>query len=342
MENPPLTAPPSSVATKKKTADVNRPDRPIAAIDIGSNSIQITIARLTDRTIDVLHREKDVARLAKALGADGFFSNQTLDQTLATLQKFRALADDYGAIVRTTATATVRRARNGDDLIERAATELGLDVQIITGADEGRLVLAGVIHGLPELQTAAPLCIDVGGGSTELILGAGGRARILASVPIGALVVQRRWLGGDPVGRSSARRASAQLMSLFSARADDMKRAGFSRVIATGGSAQRIARICRASRGDVTQDVHRDPLSRADIDAVVARLVRSKTHAERLAIPGLDPDRADSLLGGALIFQAVGRLLGVESWTVSMSALRSGLLVDTHRALNRGESVLRR
>ncbi len=321
-------------------SELTTADRPIAAIDIGSNSIQITIARMVDREIDIVHREKDVARLAKELGADRCFSAQTLDRTLSTLRRFRALADECGAVVRTTATATLRRARNGRELIARAAEEAGLDVQVITGADEGRLVLTGVIHGLPELDTAAPLCVDVGGGSTELILGRGAHAKVLASVPIGALVVQRRWLGADPIGRAAARRARQHLMSLFARRAEEMKRSGFSHLIATGGSAQRIARICRAVGGELTHDVHRDALMRADVDAVVARLTRAKTRNERLEIPGLDPDRVDSLLGGALIFQALGRLLDVDGWTVSMSALRSGLLVDTHRALTQGESAL--
>lgn len=315
-------------------------DRPIAAIDIGSNSIQITIARLVDREIDIIHREKDVARLAKALGTDRRFSAQTMDRTLSTLRRFRILAESFGAVVRTTATAAVRLARNGGELIARAADEIGLDIQLITGADEGRLVLAGVIHGLPELRAAAPLCVDVGGGSTELILGQGARATILASIPIGSLVVQRRWLGDDPVGRAAVRRARQHLMSVFAHRAADMKRAGFSHLIATGGSAQRIARVWRGIGGELTLDVHRTALSKTDIDTVVARLTRAKTRAERLTIPGLDPDRVDSLLGGALIFQSLGRLLETQDWTVSMSALRSGLLVDTHHALTGGESAI--
>jgi exopolyphosphatase/guanosine-5'-triphosphate,3'-diphosphate pyrophosphatase len=182
--------------------------------------------------------------------------------------------------------------------------------------------------------------VDVGGGSTELILGQGDHARVLASVPLGAIIVQRRWLGADPVSRAASRRARQHLMSLFRRRADQMRRAGYSHLIATGGSIQRIARICRAVAGAPTDDVHRVRLSRADIDMVVACLSRARTRAERLTIPGLDPDRVDSLLGGALIFQAIGRLLETDGWLVSMSALRSGLLVDTHRALVRGRPTL--
>lgn len=304
---------------------------PIAAIDIGSNSIQLTLARVKGPRILVIDRLKDAARLSNALGPDRTFSDETIDRTIATLRRFRAMADRHDAVVRATATAALRAAKNGEVVIERAAREAGIRIEQISGADEGRLVLTGVLHGLPGLRRAAPLCVDVGGGSTEMIFGRDGRAAVVASVPLGSLVVSRRWLGPDPVKRHKGRRALSRVMARLSDRANDARRIGFTHAVGTGGSIQRIARIALAMQGRHRGPVHGVRIPREALGAVVARLMRAETVQQRRAIPGMDPERADTLLGGALVFEALSRMLDIKAWVVSMDALRAGLIIDTNR-----------
>ncbi|MCA9538580.1 MAG: hypothetical protein KC620_06810, partial [Myxococcales bacterium] len=171
----------------------------------------------------------------------------------------------------------------------------------------------------------------VGGGSTELVVGRGGRPVLTASLPLGALTVCRRWLGADPIARHRVRAARRFIAGALRARAGAVERFGFTAAVGTGGSIQRLARIAAALKGAPTEDVHGHFLDTKALDAVVERLVHARTQAERLALPGMDPDRADTLLGGALIFQALAHLLRLDGWRVSMTALRTGLLVDTHR-----------
>ncbi len=310
--------------------------RAIAAIDIGSNSVHLTLARVSGDDIQIIERRKDPARLAGELGPDGRLNDRAVDRVVATLRDFAQVARAHDAVVRATATAAVRAARNGQDFLARAEREAGVDVELISGAQEASLTFQGVLHGMPELRGRAVLAVDCGGGSTELVCGRGGRAQLTASVPIGSLVIARHLLGPDPVARHRVERARRRLEAQLAHRIRDVRRVGFDIAVATGGTAQRLARLAQALDGEVRADVHRVFLSRLAIDTVVRRLVRAPTRAERLAIPGMDPERVDTVLAGALVFQVLARGLDVAGWTVSMDALRTGLLVDTHRRTQGG------
>lgn len=302
---------------------------PIAAVDVGSNSIQLTLARVDGDRVLVIDRVKDLACLGAAIGSDRRLDPAAAARAIVTLKRFRATADEHRAVIRATGTAALRAARDGAAFVARVADETGIHIELISGAEEGRLVLGGVLHGLPALRAAAPMVVDVGGGSTELIFGRGGRAAAVASVPMGSLVVCRRFVGGDPVRRAVARRALERVVARLARRAADARQIGFSEAVGTGGSIQRIARIALAMRGEHPVSVHGYRLERAALGAVVDRLMRAPTVGERRGLPGMDPERAGTLLGGALVFEALTRLLGLSGWTISMDALRTGLIVDT-------------
>ena len=255
-----------------------------------------------------------------------------MTRAIGTLRAFAETARAHGAVVRATATAAVRAAHNRDDFLARARVEAGVSVELISGGEEARLTFAGVMHGLPELRDDPVLSVDVGGGSTELVHGRGGRAILTVSVPIGSGVVAKHFLGPDPVGRGRIERARRRVETVLRPRMHELGRMDdFKIAVATGGSIQRIARVAQALDGEVRANVHRVHLTRFAVDTVVRRLSRAPTRADRLTIPGMDPERADTLLGGALIFQVLMRGLDIPGWTVSMDALRTGLLVDTHR-----------
>ncbi len=302
--------------------------RAVAAIDVGSNSVQLTMARIEDGRVLIIDRLKNPARLGDAVGPDGYLEPEKVDRLIDTFRAFRRRIDAHDALFRATGTAALRAARDGEAFVERVAAETGIRIERISGAEEGRLVLIGVLHGLPRLREAAPLCIDVGGGSTELVLGRRARVAAVTSLPIGSLVVCRRWLGPDPISRRTVKKARRHLEQRLGARAAAIARLGFSDVVATGGSIQRIVRIALALDGRRPVSVHGHRLDRETLSAVVDRLVRATTAADRRALPGMDPERADTLLGGALILDVLGRILDVRTWTVSMDALRTGLLLD--------------
>lgn len=303
----------------------------VGAIDIGSNSIHLTLARVREGgTIETIARLKDPARLAGELDSKGRLSARGIDRAVATLSRFRELAAVHNAHLRATATAAVRAARNADEFLHRARDEAGVAVDLISGHDEARLTYRGVRHGLPRYADERLMCVDVGGGSTELACGQGDAVSLATTVPVGSLVMTTRFLSPDPVHRKAVRRAQAHVEQALAPKLAVVRRLGFDRAVATSGTIQRVARMARVLAGDsrASRDVHGHTIEAAAIDDIVERLAAAASHTQRLCIPGMDPERADTLLGGALIFQALARGLDIQTWTVSMSALRTGLLLD--------------
>ncbi len=303
----------------------------VGAIDIGSNSIHLTLARVRDGgAIETIARLKDPARLAGELDARNHLSAQGIERAVATLGRFRELAAVHGAHLRATATAAVRAARNADEFLHRAAHEAGVHVELISGHDEARLTYRGVRHGLPKLADDRILCVDSGGGSTELACGRGERVSLATSVAVGSLVISKRYLMPDPVHPRRVRQAQADIAKALAPHLAVVRRVGFDHAIATSGTIQRVARMAKVLAGDsrASRDVHGQRITAEAIDHVIERLTAAPTQAHRLCLPGMDPERADTLLGGALIFQALARGLDIQQWQVSMSALRTGLLLD--------------
>jgi exopolyphosphatase / guanosine-5'-triphosphate,3'-diphosphate pyrophosphatase len=300
--------------------------RVVAAVDIGSNSFQITVARVEDGEIHIIERVKEAVRLAKVIDRTHIIPDEVIDRATLLLSSFRDLALRHGAELRVSATAALRAARNADQFVAQAAEVAQVDVKIISAMDEARLVRQGVRFGLPTPLGLPSLCIDVGGGSTEFSVGCGEHINLVASVPRGALTVHSRFLGFDPVPSIRARKARQAIHRRFRTCVRSVNQTHFENVVATGGTIQRIARIVAALRGAPVQDVDGFIINRSEFKDVVRRLIKAHSQEGRLKIPGMDPTRADVLLGGALIFEALGDTLDIEEWIVSMSALRAGLL----------------
>jgi exopolyphosphatase/guanosine-5'-triphosphate,3'-diphosphate pyrophosphatase len=307
-------------------------------MDIGSNSIHLTLARIHHDggpslpRVEIMATLKDAARLAAYLGPDGNLSPAGIDRAIETLRRYRRVADEHHAEVRAAATAAMRAARNADEVLRRVAESCGVQIQVISGADEARLVYEGVQHGLPELRSERVLCVDVGGGSTELLLGENGVTKLVASVPIGAVVVTQALLADDPLRPRAVAEMRRRLLQRLAPHRGPIAALRFDRAIGTGGSIQRAVRVSRARRtGDMRGDVNGQRLTLVELRQVLDALLGAGSRANRLRIPGIDPERADTLLGGALIFEAVSEALGISQWTVSTAALRLGLLMDTWR-----------
>ncbi len=311
-----------------------RNKRPVAIVDIGSSSIQITVARVHEAGIETIDRAKFNAKLRIALDRSGRLTSGVMDHVVEKLIEFRQLADAHSAPVKATATATLRAATNADEFVERIQNEAGIEVQVITGFREAALVYAGVRHGLPRLDHQTLVCVDVGGGSTELALGHSAEPIALSSIALGTLVVHRRWLGFNDIGAGRVRRARSAMRARLTDAVSFIERTPIEHYVCTGGSAQRIAKIARLIEGKPTADVHGYPLTQKALEAVISAVSDARSPDGRRSIPGMDPERADQLLGGAIIYLELGRILGLTHWTVSMSAIRTGLLLQMDRETN--------
>ncbi|MBM4342153.1 MAG: hypothetical protein FJ100_02115 [Deltaproteobacteria bacterium] len=304
--------------------------QPVAVIDIGSNSVcLLVVARLRDGTLSPVAKHKHVARLRDALDGEGKLTADGLQRFLAALHEFARVLENWQVgRVRAVATAALRAAGNGDELVELAERETGIHVEIISGAEEARLAYLGVRHGLGAAASGSILCADVGGGSSELLVGDAGAVLDSVSTALGALVVARTLLGPDPVGFAQVDSARAALKTAFAEPTAVVGRHRIDLAVATSGTIQRVARIAQGLGGRTVDDVHRTVLTLPQLQMVIDALATAENQESRLKIPAMDPSRADNLLGGALIFEAVAELLGLKAWTVSMDGLRMGVVSE--------------
>ena len=218
----------------------------VAVVDIGSNSVCLLVARRgADGTVTVLDKLKDTPRLRDEIDEHGVLSEVGAARTLAALRLFAQVIGQHKARVRVVATAALRAACNAQDFIARAQRETGLRVEIVSGDEEARLAFLGALSGLGELD-GETMVADVGGGSTELVLGLDGRAVQTMSEPLGALTVTRDWLGPDPVSLAAVAHARAQIRAMLAPVVGAFRGRPQLRAVATSGTIQRVARIaCR-------------------------------------------------------------------------------------------------
>ncbi len=318
------------MAAKPTSRTAHLHERPVAAIDIGSNSVFLMVVQIRDgRPCAVLERVKHRARLGAAIGLDGALAQDAVDAAVAALCGFRAVIDRHGAQVRATATAAVRRATNGDQLLNRIRDEAGIDVELITGQREAELVFLGVQSG--PVAHARMLCADVGGGSTEVVVGHGGCVQSAVSLPVGAVTLSHPRLFPAPVSAAEQEGVRHDVRRLLAA-CPNLGQGGWDRAVATSGSAQRIAQVINAWGGrSPRRGVDGTIVTRADLARLRTALAGARSHDERLSIPGMDPERADVLLGGVFIFEELSIALNIEQWHVSMAGLRMGLVAEALR-----------
>ena len=301
--------------------------RLVAVVDIGSTSIQLTIAEVGATALTVLLKEKVIARLADGIDSNGELDPASVASIQSSLRRFSQLAQEHNAELRVTATATLRAAKNRHEILRNLQTDLGLSVRLLTGHDEARYVLNGVLFGHPDLCDTALLTVDVGGGSTELITATSGTPSTIASVPVGALVVQKQWLGFGQPSWSHVRHARRCLRARFENALRLSRSVTVQHLVGTGGTIQRLVRLSRG-QSLTSDEINGTRLNQDELNRCIELLVRAKTPEGRRALPGIDLERADFLLGGALIYAVMLERFHAFDWYVSTSALRTGMLTS--------------
>jgi len=309
--------------------------RTIAAVDLGSNSFHLVIGRNTDEGITLLDTLRAPVRLAAGLDEDGGLSEDVVERALACLDQFaQRLAHIPPHQVRAVGTQTLRLAGGEEsahtggfmDLAERA---LGVPIEILAGTEEARLIYLGVAHDIAQDQ-GRRLVVDIGGGSTECIVGEGLDSDVACSMAMGCVSWSRRFFPDGRLLAKRFRRARLAARLELGAECRRLLDAGWSECIGSSGTI-RAALECQVHLGIGSR------LSREGLERIERELV-DRGSVERLDLPGVGPDRAPVLAGGLAILQAVFEDLEIESMVVSKAALREGLLWDLRGRL-RSEGV---
>ena len=300
-------------------------DATVAVIDVGSNSGRVVVVRVAPTGhLEILADGRAPFRLARDLAEGGRIGEETLGRTVGTLRDFRAVAETLGAErLVAVATAAVREAANGDELVRRARREAGLWIRVIDGAEEARLSFLGAVHGL---DVESGVVLDIGGGSLEVTRFVGRRPIRAWTFPLGALRTSDHFLVTDPPRAEDAERLRWHAVRMFAEAGVLPMRSG-ERLVGTGGTIRNLAKVDRRARGYPIPRLHGYVLS-ISAAAAVAEALTTRPLARRRAIPGLNPDRADSVVGGAVVALALMETIGATELTVSGQGLREGIVLD--------------
>jgi len=307
------------------------PAETIAAVDVGTNSLHLIVARVTEGDrFEVVTREKEMVRLGA--GVDGMknLAPDALDRAVAALATFRRLADAHGADeLRAVATSAVREAANRQRFLDRAQAEAGVEVEVISGAEEARLIHLGVLHGL-DVWDRRLFLFDIGGGSTELLVGERDEVLDVTSVKLGAVRLTHRFFPGRSLHPSSVDSCRRHIRSTLAAFERPLRRRGFELAVGASGTTEQVLRLARGLAGEPPlRSPNGARLTRKQVRAVAAALVEARSAGTTAELIGLDPKREDIILAGALVLEGIVDTFGVKELTFSDQALREGVLLDT-------------
>lgn len=313
-------------------------ERPIAAIDIGTNSFHMVVARVgavdddggshRGPAFEVIAREKETVRLGSGSGDMKRLDAEAIDRGVAALIRLGRLASVNDAEIFAVATSAVREAENADEFIDRVRVEAGIEIDVVSGVEEARLIHLGVLQAVPVFDRRL-LLIDIGGGSTEILVGERGETITAGSLKLGAIRLTRRFFRGERLHPGSVEACRRHIRSALAPMVREADRAGFEVAIASSGTAETIASLSLArNSGGSLRTFNNFVLTRSDVERSVADLVAASTNDERRRLPGMDPSRADIILGGALVLEQAVIELGIDELVISDSALREGVLLD--------------
>ena len=327
----------NSVA-KESTVNIStvtaKQDRILAAIDIGTNSIHMVVVRVDPvlPTFTIIAKEKDTVRLGDRDPRTGDLTPEAMERALKALQRCQKLAKSFNAEqIVAVATSAAREAPNGRDFIKRIDSELGLFVNLISGQEEARRIYLGVLSGM-EFNNHPHIIIDIGGGSTELILGDSHEPRTLSSTKVGAVRLTAEFITTDPISSTEFQYLQAYIRGMLERPVEEVRvhiQPGEQpRLVGTSGTIETLATIhAKEKLGMVPNPLNGYQLSRRDIREIVKRLA-AMNYAERAAIPGMSDRRSEIIVAGALILLEAMTLLGIESLMIGERALREGVIVD--------------
>lgn len=301
-----------------------------AAVDIGTNSFHLLVAAVDDSgSFEVLTTEKENVRLGEAPGDIKELEPDAIERGVAALQRFAAIARSFDADIVAVATSAVREADNGADFVRRAAGEAGVHIDVISGMEEARLIHLGVLQALPVFDSQI-LVIDIGGGSTEMLIGRAGETLVARSVKLGHLRLTQRFFPGGVIADGAIDACRDYVRAYLVSAVTAVKPHGFETAVGSSGTATAIGELIRLRNHGETGNAGLDTVIDAQgLRTLIDDLAASPTPAERLEmVPGLSAKRADVIVAGAILLDELFLAYGIDRMLTSPYALREGVLLD--------------
>ncbi|MEN6610649.1 MAG: Ppx/GppA phosphatase family protein [Methanoregulaceae archaeon] len=309
----------------------------VAFIDIGTNSIRILVVRLNpNQSYTILTRQKQVVRLGEGEFETDEISSDAMDRSVVVAKTFTELAKSFGASeFIAVATSATREAANQGVFLSRLRHEAGLDVRVISGKEEARLIYMGVASGL-HLGENSGIFIDIGGGSTEIVIGDQRNYRLLDSLKLGSIRTSNLFFAKDftgTVSRELYQKMQKYVRNTIVHTTKKVRSEKFAMAFGSSGTILNLAEISQRVEGKKEDAGGALTLTQRDLRKTIERL-SSVSLEQRKKIPGINPDRADIILGGAAILDTLMEEFRIDRITVTPRGLQEGLLMDYLSRLN--------
>lgn len=311
----------------------------LAAIDLGSNSFHMVIMRIVNGQPIVLDRLKEMVRLGDGLDEHGRLKPAAAERALACLKRFGQRLEHMPlGSVRAVGTNTLRRAQDSAAFIKQAEEALGHPIEVIAGREEARLIYIGVAHTDQETDERR-LVIDIGGGSTEVIVGKGHTPEFMESMPLGCVSMTQRYLADGLLTRDTLKRAENEARLETRPYEYAFRHHRWQRAIGSSGSARALANVC-AQNGWCTEGT----LTQEGMERIRKAILKAGS-IDNLNLLGLSDERRPVFVGGYVVMQAVFDAFNIQQMFISEGALREGLIyerLDRERGIDIASQTLER
>lgn len=309
-----------------------------AAIDIGTNSVHLIVVKILEHgNFEIIDREKEVIRLGEGFAGDiKKLSGDAIDRAVTAIARFKDIAETHNAKIRAVATSAVRESSNRNEFIEKVYEKTGVQVEVISGQEEARLIYLGILRAVPVYEKRA-LCIDIGGGSTEFVLGVNGKIEFSRSLKIGAIRLTQKFFSEDKITKSAIDECRKWVEGEIFHVTNYIDKYGFEVCVGSSGTIQTAGNIiAEFSKREVTPNriLNNFEFTKDELSKVADSVLNAKSLSERKKIKGMDSKRADIFPAGIIILQTIFEQLKIDKLTISEYALREGIVVDSLQNLN--------
>ncbi|OGL42323.1 MAG: hypothetical protein A2161_13120, partial [Candidatus Schekmanbacteria bacterium RBG_13_48_7] len=313
-------------------------NKKLAAIDIGTNSIHMVVVFIKDNgNFEIVNREKEVIRLGEGSKGDiKHLKPEAMLRAVNVLKSFKAIADSHNATIRAVATSAAREAGNKKEFLSMVEKETGIEVEIVGGQEEARLIYLGVLKAVPVFDQQV-LSIDIGGGSTEFTLGIKGKVLYSRSLKLGAVRLTNKYFPDYLLKKKKLKDCRRWIDGTIHPVFREIQEFGYDICVGTSGTimtAGNMIHLRHANGNNGTLTNNNYDFTRDEVFQVLDEVLKNKTVEERSKLPGLDFRRAEIFPAGLLIIASIFDLFKLKSMKISNYALREGIIIDTLQKSN--------
>ena len=303
----------------------------IAAIDMGTNSFHLIIVQVRNGgAFKIIDREKEVIRLGFHKGKKfNIISEGEIEKAVDIIRDFNKIAKFYGADLRAIATSAVREAKNKDEFVTRVYQETGILVEAIEGTKEAELIYLGVLKAI-KVKNKRVLCVDIGGGSTEFLLGDRGQVIFAESIKIGAVRLSKKFFPHYNISHESVRDCEQYISDMILSKSNLHSHHQFDCTAGTSGTINACASIIYFRRHNkFAKSLNDFTFEDSELYELAEDVLNCETPVDRLSIQGMEVKRADIIPAGIIILKRAFEIFDIKNMTISENALREGIIIET-------------